>query len=54
MIQYVPWHFLGHKMTDTAEPPRRLLTLDDVLERVRMSKTQLYRAIRDGRFPKPK
>jgi prophage regulatory protein len=31
----------------------RLITMDEVLDRVCMSKTQLYRLINSGEFPKP-
>jgi len=33
--------------------PNRLLSLKQVMERIPLSKTEIYRRIRDGRFPKP-
>ncbi|HVW57836.1 MAG TPA: AlpA family phage regulatory protein [Rhizobiaceae bacterium] len=32
--------------------PNRLLSLKQVMERIPLSKTEIYRRIRDGRFPK--
>ena len=33
--------------------PTRLLSLKQVMERIPLSKTEIYRRIRDDRFPKP-
>ncbi|WEX09641.1 AlpA family transcriptional regulator [Chelativorans sp. AA-79] len=33
--------------------PNRLLSLKQVMERIPLSKTEIYRRIRDGRFPRP-
>lgn len=33
--------------------PNRLLSLKQVMERIPLSKTEIYRRIRDDRFPQP-
>lgn len=33
--------------------PNRLLSLKQVMERIPLSKTEIYRRIRDDRFPRP-
>ncbi|MDZ7895358.1 MAG: AlpA family phage regulatory protein [Sphingobium sp.] len=40
-------------MSEPLKPGERLLRLRDVLDRVGLSTTTLYRRIRAGEFPKP-
>lgn len=40
-------------MTDSATDPERLIKLDEVMRRVGLGKSMIYRLISQGRFPAP-
>ncbi|MGX9958574.1 helix-turn-helix transcriptional regulator [Xanthomonas euvesicatoria] len=40
-------------MNETAEKPRRLLRIAQVIDRVGMSQTTIYDRMKKGTFPKP-
>jgi len=40
-------------MSETAAPPDRLIKLAEVMRRVGLGKTMVYRLIKEDRFPRP-